>query len=268
MAARWHFSMYTVVLLPHSKKVLGFASQLWQGLSLWCVHVLPVLSWCSSECSGFPHHQNMYLGLILQSVLLNKAMPKIWSWSLGAVCWLLTAPWVLVRSHYVAQFMIVSDKIMILLLLTPLQIVGPGCVSSVPCQHLGAATLGHFLGTQGACRFFYFAPKWTGWMHWGGHRGPPESRTWSSGGSTSRCPARYRSAPSPVPTSSRHPVVSWPLFCLLALPPLKHAPPAPASVPSSCWQCRNGSMLSLRVQLFQSPHTQEEPRASADLILP
>ena len=109
-------STYMVVLLPHSKKVLGFASELWQGCSLWSVHVLPVLSWCSSECSGFPHYQNMYLRLILLSVTLNKALAKIWSRSLGAVCWLHTAPRVLVRSHYAAQCMIVSNKIMILLL--------------------------------------------------------------------------------------------------------------------------------------------------------
>ena len=107
-------STYMVVLLPHSKKVLGFASELWQGCSLWSVHVLPVLSWCSSECSGFPHYQNMYLRLILLSVTLNKALAKIWSRSLGAVCWLHTAPRVLVRSHYYC--MIVSNKIMILLL--------------------------------------------------------------------------------------------------------------------------------------------------------
>ncbi len=58
-----------LALLPHSKKVVGLISHLGQGLSVWSLHVLPVFTWVSSGCSGFPHHQNMYVGLSPVSTL-------------------------------------------------------------------------------------------------------------------------------------------------------------------------------------------------------
>ena len=42
-----------LVLLPHSKKVLGSSPD----LSVWSWHVLPVFAWVSSGYSGFLPHQ-------------------------------------------------------------------------------------------------------------------------------------------------------------------------------------------------------------------
>ena len=50
-------------LLPHSKKVAGLNHG--RGLSVWSLHVLPVLAWVSSGYSGFlPQSKNMHVRLI------------------------------------------------------------------------------------------------------------------------------------------------------------------------------------------------------------
>ncbi len=83
MVAQW------LAVSHDSKRVLGLIPS-W-GLSVWSLHVLPVFAWVSSGCSGFPHHQNMNVRLILQSVSLTKVLAQIWSWSLGVALWLPTA---------------------------------------------------------------------------------------------------------------------------------------------------------------------------------
>lgn len=45
-------------------------------------------------------------------------------------------------------------------------------------------------------------------MGLGGHHTPPESRIWSAGGPTSRCPSRWHAAPSPAPTKNTQKYIS------------------------------------------------------------
>ena len=57
-----------LALLPHSKKVPG--SNPSRGLSVWSLHVLPVLAWVSSGYSGFlPQSKDMHVRLIGDSKL-------------------------------------------------------------------------------------------------------------------------------------------------------------------------------------------------------
>lgn len=85
----------TVALLV---EVPGFNSQLGQGFSV------PILSLCL-HAPVSPSIKNMYLRLILREVSLTKALDSSWSWSLGATCWLPTAPqgW-LNKFHYISHY--------------------------------------------------------------------------------------------------------------------------------------------------------------------
>ncbi len=84
------YSGLVINTVPNSEKVLGFDSQ---GLSMWSLHVLPVLVWVFCGCSRFPHHQNMYIRC--------------------AALWLPTAPqgWVKCRKHISLYTAYVTNKV-------------------------------------------------------------------------------------------------------------------------------------------------------------
>ncbi len=75
---------------------------------MWNLHVLPMFAWVSSGCSGFPHHQNMYISLFSDPWL--RYWLRIWSWS---ALWLLTAPqgWVKCREHISLYAVYVTNNV-------------------------------------------------------------------------------------------------------------------------------------------------------------
>ncbi len=124
------------------------------------------------------------------------------------------------------------------------------------------------LWKKGGMQVYLFCPICTGWMVLGGHHRPPESKTWSSGGSTSRWPSKWHFAPSPAPTSSRCLAATWPLLCRFALPRLKlEPPPVPTSASPFRWQSHIGSLLGSQVRLCLAPLFQGWPCASAESLL-
>ncbi len=79
---------------------------------MWSLPVLSMSRWVSSECSSFPHHQNMCIGLSPVSTL-DPVWLRIWSWSLGTTLWLPTAPqgWVKCRDHISLYTVYVTNKV-------------------------------------------------------------------------------------------------------------------------------------------------------------
>merc|ERR1712168_994532 len=68
----------------------GFDSQLGQGLglSVWSLHVLPVLAWVSSGHSGFlPHQKNMYIYMSVHLFVISVCLSYLYGdngWKLAA----------------------------------------------------------------------------------------------------------------------------------------------------------------------------------------